>query len=629
MRINNISILNSSVPVLIPRRIIVALLGAFYILAFVMSPYWTLMPSEFSVIIVLSVIIGLGAIWSYFSAGDIQTISNVKTWLLLGLLLVGIAALNYGTLTSVIPWRGDESTFIVRTRDLISRVPIKFALLATFLFAFIIFAVARKSAWIIIISILLETYVIIQFFQDNPFKGIGAVLLLRWPYVNYWFYVIVPIIAKYLWDPNHEFLYRVIPLVSAVGLVWIVQRNLTGSSTPIKLLWAVSIATIPLVFYYSSILYIDLSAAFLMAIVCFNTDELLRNDFNSIRHSPGWIALVLLGFIKETVVVFLLCFLVSRTVLSLRRLMNGSIKGFQDIIKNYLTGELPIVFCVLCPYLLYIIFRVYLINIRGYIRSYNPNLSNLLNLTLYRLTIQSFIEQFGVFLPLFFWGLLLLLRRKEYYLACFSLLLFIGVPVFYDIDTNSQGLLGYSRFNLFVLPPILVASVAAINQISKWGKIISVILACLTIAANLAISPVNLDGTKVPYWGNYQVDTSEHYYPYDQALFWLKNNQGSERILFSEMFYNYYLSFYFAKFNWHPTYDIRISAENADETSTLSDVLSEAGQEGFNLVLYQIRGNYLPQSNDTGGFCVEKVFKNQAHILLLFSRASICTESPN
>jgi len=591
-----------------------------------MCPYWSLIPIEAGAIKILSAIIGLGVVWSYLSAGDIQTNSGVKTLLFLGVLLVGMAALNYGTLTSVIPWRGDESTFIVRTRDLMSRVPIMVALLAPIVLAFIVYAVVRKSLWLIFGGVFIEACVLYQFFQNGPFNGIGAVVLLRWPYVNYWFYIIAPYIAKYIWNPNHEFLYRIIPLVAAAGLVWVVQRNLRGTSFFINLLWLFSIATIPIVFYYSSILYIELSAVFLMLIVCFHANDLLQNDFNKIKRSPGWLALVLMGFVKETVIVFLLCFLVCRTVISWQSLIKKTNKRLTDKIKNYLMNELPIFFCILYPYMLYMAFRAYLTDIRSYTRTYSPNISNLLNPNLYKITGRSFIEQFGIFLPFFFWGLFLLLKRKDYLVVTFTLLLFIGVSFFYGIDSESQGFIGYSRFNLFVLPPLLVGSVAAINQISKWGKTASAAVACLAIAANLAISPVNFDGTKKPNWGNYLIDTSEHYYPYDQALLWLKNNHGSQRILFSEMYYQYYLSFYFAKFNWHPTYTIRLFDENSDETVDLSKVMSEAEQEGYNLVLYQVGGNNVPQSNTIEGFCLDKVFKNQAHMLMLYSRMPNCNE---
>jgi hypothetical protein len=251
---------------------------------------------------------------------------------------------------------------------------------------------------------------------------------------------------------------------------------------------------------------------------------------------------------------------------------------------------------------------------------------NLVNPVLYKITALAYVQQFGLLLLLFFAGLFLLLWKREYRVVFFAILLFIGVPIFYGLDDNSRSYMGYSRFNLFVLPAILLGSVVVINWISSWRKTASVLLACIVLALNLGLSPVYLDGTKVPFWGNYLIDTSEHYYPYDQALLWLKNNRGSDRILFSEMFYNYYLSFYFAKYNWHPTYDIQISAENADETSSLSNVLSEARQKGFSLVLVQVRDDFIPRPDATGDFCLEKVFKNQAHILLLFSGSGNCAQ---
>jgi hypothetical protein len=394
----------------------------------------------------------------------------------------------------------------------------------------------------------------------------------------------------------------------------------------IKLLWGFSFATAPLVFYYSSILYIELSAVFLMLVVCSHAGDLLSGNFKDIKHSPGWLALVLLGFIKETVIVFLFCFLVARMVLAVRKSIGLVHSESRVKIKDLLMGELPVLFCVLYPYLLYISFRVYLISIRTYTRSYSPNLMNLVHPVLYKITALAYIQQFGLLLLLFIAGLFLLLWKKEYRVALFALLLFIGAPIFYGLDDNSQAFIGYSRFNLFVLPAILLGSIVVINWISKWRKTAGFLLACVVLVLNLVFSPVHLDGTKVPFWGNYLIDTSEHYYPYDQALLWLKNNRGSDRILFSEMFYNYYLSFYFAKYNWHPTYDVQISAENADETAVLSDALSNAGQNGFSEVLVQVPDDFIPQPDAARDYCLEKVFKNQAHKLLLFSTNRYCVK---
>jgi hypothetical protein len=104
----------------------------------------------------------------------------------------------------------------------------------------------------------------------------------------------------------------------------------------------------------------------------------------------------------------------------------------------------------------------------------------------------------------------------------------------------------------------------------------------------------------------------------------MKNNSGKERILFSGMDYRYYLGFYFAEYEWHPTYDVRLTSPTDDEALTLPKVLSEAGQGGFNLVLYQIRGKNIPKFSENYGFCLLKVFVNQAQELALFARNRDC-----
>jgi hypothetical protein len=221
------------------------------------------------------------------------------------------------------------------------------------------------------------------------------------------------------------------------------------------------------------------------------------------------------------------------------------------------------------------------------------------------------------------------MRKREFRSASFMLLLFLAVPLFFGIDTEARGSVtlsyaGYSRFNLFVLPVILAGSGALINAISKRALIASAGVAGLAIALNLAMSPINLDGTKVPYWGNYLVDTSEHYYPYDQAILWLSREYTDKRILFSGMDYRYPVGFYFAKYAWHPTFDVRLVPGAPDEGAALLQVLAEAEQQNQELVLWQVTGSQMPQRSESGRFCQIKEFRNQAHRLVLFSALGGC-----
>ncbi len=610
---------------ILPRRVVFACLGLMYAAAFVLSPYWRLFEPEAKSYAILALTILLGAIWSYASAGEVRISIRLRSWVVFGIALLGMLVLNHATLTSVIAWRGDESIHIGITNNLIRRIPVQFVIAEAILLPLVVISVVRRSSPLIVASALLEVLAVLWFFGQEPFQGLQTRFLVRYPYVNYWLIGLAPLIATWVWSPRHEFLYRLLPLVGATALIWALERKLSRPSTPVRALWVAATATMPILFYYSSILYLELPAVFLMLVVCFYAERLLKDDFQEMRQVPGWLALVLIGFIKETAIIFLVGFLICRAGFTLHRLTAEYHHDRRPPSGMVLRDELIAAFCVLYPWALYIIFRMVL----GSTRDYAPDFSKLLDVSVYSTIGRSFIEQFGIFLPLFIGGLLLLTRKRQFRSASFMFVLFLAVPLFFGIDTEARDSVtlsyaGYSRFNLFVLPAILVGAAALINAISKRAMIVSAGIASVAIALNLAMSPINVDGTKVPYWGNYLVDTSEHYYPYDEALLWLRNEYGHERILFSGMNYRYPLDFYFGKYDWHPAFDVHLVPGEPDENAALLQVLAEAEQQNYDLVLWQVRGNQIPQRSASGRFCQLKEFRNQAHRLLLFSALGTC-----
>lgn len=615
-----------SAAVSIPRRVAVALLAAFYLIAFVLSPYWRLIRPEFLAIVVVVVIVGLGAVWSHQSAGKTGITIEGKSWLTLGALFLGVVILNLRALTSVIPWRGDESGHIEVTRELVKAVPVQFALLVPLLLVFLVLAVARKSRKMFLGGALLELVLLFLFYQTRYFDGLD---LSRWPYVNYWLFAIAPLLSRFLWGSNHEILYRIIPLLSATTLAWILTRHLPHAGFPLNLLWGFAVATIPIVFYYSSVLYIEMPAVCLMTIVCFQAETLLRDDLDKIKQTSGWFALVLLGFIKETVIVFLLCFLFCRAAVSFQRLLREHPGKRPHVIMNYLRQELAVAFCVLYPLVLYLSLRAY----EQLPRSFTPDMLRLVDPVTYKIIMRSFLEQFWVFFLFFLGGLSVLAWKRGYPSATFLLIVLIAGSLVFGIDSGG-AFVGYSRFNLFVLPPVLAASAVLANWIGQWRRIAIAVMSCSAIALNLIMSPIYLDGTKVPLWGNYVTDTGEHYYPYDTALLYLKQNYPKTRMLFSGMYYQYPLRFYFAKYHWFPKYGVRFitGLELENETLALSGVLSEAKLDEFGLVLWQVKGPNLPQTSGDASSCLVHVFRNQAHILMLFSvrpKAGVPCEGPS
>jgi hypothetical protein len=118
-------------------------------------------------------------------------------------------------------------------------------------------------------------------------------------------------------------------------------------------------------------------------------------------------------------------------------------------------------------------------------------------------------------------------------------------------------------------------------------------------------------------------DTAEHYYPYRAALEWLKANHEDDRILFTGMYYPYIsFAFYFGKLHWEPDHEIVLTEKTEDYRATLSAALAKANAENFDVVLYHLAGNEIPQIEDSHGFAAEQIFKNDAHSLIVYQRIS-------
>ncbi len=596
------------------KGFIAAFLASVYILGFIITPYWILHNSIAEIIFYLALTIGIGSIWLLLSINSLQIELSLNDIGLFLLLAIGIIALNYRPLNSVIPFRGDEASHIERTLGLMSRIPPLQSLAIIILFCIFIIAGIKEKKWGIFAGILIVACAIFYFLGRNSFEDVlkGPLFFLRWPFLNYWFFAALPKLVSFITSPYHEALYRIIPNASMIAVSWIYQRKLGSSSLVSNIAWGFAVATIPLVFYYSSILYIEPPAVFLMTIVCLDIDNLLHKSCKDISQVPSWYALILIGFIKETTIPFLLCFIAIRSIRQLRaRSKKNCEEKSENTLLNLLVGEFGITFVLLAPAFLYLYFRFTLTSTR----SFTPHLLNLFDLTNYHFIILAFLQQFGPFLFFFTVGCILLIVNKRSTTAFCYLFLILGILAFHIMD--NENLVGYSRFNLFVLPPILAGAASFVIWARKQKQYIGSMLALLAIGSNLLLSPINLDGVKAPYWGNYRTDTSEHYYPYQDALVWLKNNYAGKRMLFTGLDFYYPFQFYWNKLNWKPKRDGILSKSVNNETIAISNVLQKAENERYSIVVYRVIGANPVLPQDLGGFRVQ-VIKNSAHTLLIF-----------
>lgn len=636
----------------LPRSFITIVLGLLYILSFVVTPFWLLGISPFIKVLLLIMTLCLGVIWSNYSADSLQIQINTKNKLVFGFFLLVIIILNFRPLTSVIPWRGDEDFHISNVLFLLSQINILWIIVV-----FVLFFTVLHSAWykpkLGPITLGLTTIIIILLYTyNNPFDGIWWIL--RYPLLNYWIFMLFPKFVGPLFSPYHEIFYRIVPLFCMVAVAWTYQREIPLKSNLSKLLWGLSISTMPIVYYYSSILYIEPMAVILMFVVCIQAKDLLYVDYSEIKKNPAWYALIFLGFIKETVIPFLLCYLVCRLIIQYnKRKSEKSLKqkDSESLIQkkytfNYFMGEIKISFSVLIPYLFYLILRSTLsVN-----RIFTPGIQGLINISVYRAIVQSFFEQFGLLAILFCVGCILLYIRREYATLFFLLIIIISFQLFYV--TDQKGIYaGYSRFNLFILPSILAGTLISVKYFIKYKKAIEIIIPSIIICINLWITPINLDGTKKPLWGNYLIDTSEHYYPYRIALSWVHDNYDNASILSTSLNYPYYFEFYFEKLNWYPKFNnekdlfygdivdrfnmyfnnsfwipkprIEYYIESglvASESEFLSRAIDIANQGNYELILYPVLVKDIPQTDENSEFQQVKIITNDAHTLVIYAR---------
>ncbi len=111
-------------------------------------------------------------------------------------------------------------------------------------------------------------------------------------------------------------------------------------------------------------------------------------------------------------------------------------------------------------------------------------------------------------------------------------------------------------------------------------------MACIILVGNLFISPINLDGTKKARWGSYLIDIADQYYPYEDALTWIKENYPNRRILLTGLYYPYRLSFYFEKLECYPQLDIILTPP--EPKLSVDELLQQALEMEYYVVIVPV-----------------------------------------
>ncbi len=602
--------MNSSSPpvaVVCPRGSVAFILFVFFCLAYLVTPYWHISSSPEVRILLLLVTVLLAAVWAHFSAADVH-FQESRGWILdLLFCLVIMGVMNHRTLNAGIPWRGDEDYHIMVVRSLIGKPDLLLA--GFFLAVLFIISVLRGSRWRLPAALLLIVYGVFWGLALNP---PASSTILRYPFISRYLEAIPPAIAAYFRISDYEIPYRITPFLFSVIVVWCCCRQVGLSNPWERMALGAAVCSLPIVYYYSSILYLEMPAIALMMMAAADMKALLADDFRDIRRKPQWLALILIGFIKETVAAFLLAYLCCRFA---TRLISGRWKGLvpgHSWSRRFLWDEICIQLCVLLPALTYLFYRATF----GASRRFEPSLASLFDIHIYSAFLQSLWEQFGLFAFFPILGIVLLIRRKAFPVVGFLLVAFF--LTFILIATDHAAYVGYSRFNLLFFPIILIPALESIRFLFQKRRKLAILLICATLLFNILKSPINADGTKKPLWGNLLCDTSEHYYPYREALHWLKTERESTTILFSGLYYSYYVAFYFDQLAWNPPNAVQFSAKKDEPARTLRKAFESAYQNRYDTIVYQVSDEGAIVEKGEYGYVLKKVFRNQAHVLAVY-----------
>lgn len=601
------------------RPLVFTLLFLLFNFAYVLSPYWNLAPHAGLRIFLLALSVLIGLFWAFQSAAPLfVAVSRSQAWRLFGAFLI-LTALNARALTAGVPWRGDEDHHLLTTRSVIDVLlthPGATALL-TLLLGVLVFAAWRLNSLRAVAALCLFLCIIesawILHTDPSPSD------MRRYPLFSRWF-AAAPIVFMGIFRDVHlpftgsldEALYRVVPFAAAVLLVWITASRATAASSVGQAVCMTVLGTVPLIHWYSSLLYLELPAVILMTVVCFSAHALLTSDTDAVRQSPAWLALLSIGFIKETTAPFLVTFVVFRLLARLRTLRQAARPS------RSLVGEGMVDFCVLVPIVCWLGYRFAYQSFRQ-----GPSeFGNILRPDLYFVILRSYLAQFGPLLAVSIVGAAVMLRQERFLEVGFFTGAFFADAVMHLID--SPVWIGHSRFNLFLLPMLLVTAAQAVRALNRRFSKVAALVSCLWLVVNVIISPVNFDGSKRPRWGDYVYDTSEHSYPYRSAIRWLNENSHGRRVLATGLYYSYQFKFYAA-----PTtlIDELPTAEPAaltpavqNDAAEVAAALKAAQEKSYDFVLHRLSGLSVPSVPDSRGYVQRQVFRNAAHALVVYER---------
>ncbi len=596
-------------------------------LAYIAAPYWLPPPFAWQRFGLLAGSVVVALIWAW-AASDAITLKVRPAglgWLVAA--LATVAALNVFSMTREVAWMGDEDHHLLTTVGLVKLVrawPGSFAVMAGLLVAFGVGAVRLRS-----IAFVGAAFVALAAVEAMGAYRINAIPanLTRYPYLLYWF-MGGPVLAMQSltnvlppftrgWE---EAVYRVVPLVSVALLALVVGLRVGRDRPLVRWLVMLAVATVPIVFYYSAIVYLELPAVLLMTIVCLDADALLTESAADIRARPSWLALVLIGFLKETTTPFLFVFVACRFVSRCGRSRS------PDRLMATIDDEIRTALAVLLPLVVWLGYR----QLYPGPRAIPFQWRNLIDVRLIAVFFGAWMRQFGPLLALAVSGIVLLLRQRRIPALVFAILVFGADAAIHFIDLPAFA--GHARFSLFLVPPLVLLGEPVIAAVCRRPAALAPVLLVIISGINLWMSPVKLDGSIVPFWADRVAAAGEHSYPFREAVAWLRDNARGRRVVVGDFPHAYHFDVY-EPAGMHidqsgASDPIPIVPDPQRDAFDLDATLAFAAENGYDIAIHRVNGSVEPAIPNLHGFTPTMLFQNKAHALVLYERTPTTRPAP-
>ncbi len=555
------------------KKIIFTILLVLFVFAFIFSPYWNIFKAIPLKIISLIAILFIGILWAKFSSAELILNFKFKDKIYLIVLTILLFITNYKNLISDIAWRGDEDYHIRGVLDVLVKPGISAMqdmgtiFLLSIMIATIGLLVYYKYykklelnklrnliATVYISIIFLVVYVVSVIFTSALDKNMRIVT--RFPFLMKW------IMSFFVFPAEYDvLLYRFVPFLSIILISWFLYYKINKhiQKKIISMLLSFVFTTTPVLFFFSSLVYLEMPIVLLMTIVIFNIGALVKSRVNELFRKPEWYCLLLVTFIKETAIIIVILFIIIRLLYWLfnKKLIQKTIRINLCLLKNKnILQEIKIYLILLTPVIIYLVFRI----LAHDSRPHGMQILNLIQSFSYLIFVKALFNQLGLVLIVAVAGLILGLLTKDRINYILSLIFFVGISLFFIGDKFIY--IGYARWNLFLIPMILFFSMGLIKNLkNRYFKFIIPLLLILSIGiSNFILLPTNFDGVRKSNWGSPLSNTAEYTYPYKETFEWLKKNEGEiNHILITGYNYPGYHQFYLEK------YDFNLSKVKADE----------------------------------------------------------------